>query len=129
MEHLPELNWNEVVWRREWRRFLPTDYARRVAVPVRFALARDRAAGGARVWGYDRWGEACFYHQVYECRAPQGLDEEDGELFEEARSYGQSRMKLEKEGGIEPGSRFTYAIGKLVLWSAKSALVDRKSVV
>lgn len=92
MEHLPELNWNEVAWRREWRRFLPSDYARRVAVPVRFALARDRAAGGARVWGYDRWGEACFYHQVFECRAPQGLDEEDGELFEEARSYGQSRM-------------------------------------
>ncbi len=38
-------------------------------------------------------------------------------------------MKLEKEGGIEPGSRFTYAIGKLVLWSAKSALVDGKGEV
>jgi len=34
--------------------------------------------------------------------------------------------KLEKEGIAVHGSRFTYAIGKLVLWSAKPNLVDEK---
>jgi molybdate transport system substrate-binding protein len=28
--------------------------------------------------------------------------------------------RLEKEGHAVPGSRFTYAVGKLVLWSAKA---------
>ena len=32
--------------------------------------------------------------------------------------------KLEKEGEIVPGSRFTYAIGTLALWSAKDGYVD-----
>ncbi|MEK7245652.1 MAG: molybdate ABC transporter substrate-binding protein [Pseudomonadota bacterium] len=32
--------------------------------------------------------------------------------------------KLEREGAALPGSRFTYAIGKLVLWSAKPNFVD-----
>ena len=32
--------------------------------------------------------------------------------------------KLEREGGAVNGSRFTYAIGKLVLWSAQPGLVD-----
>lgn len=32
--------------------------------------------------------------------------------------------RLEKEGLAVAGSRFTYAIGKLVLWSAKEGLVD-----
>ncbi len=32
--------------------------------------------------------------------------------------------KLEKEGDAVAGSRFTYAIGKLVLWSAKADMVD-----
>jgi molybdopterin-binding protein len=34
--------------------------------------------------------------------------------------------KLEKEGHAVPGSRFTYAVGKLVLWSAKPDFVDAK---
>lgn len=34
--------------------------------------------------------------------------------------------KIEKEGLGVPGSRFTYAIGKLVLWSAKPGYVDDK---
>ena len=34
--------------------------------------------------------------------------------------------KLEKEGMTVSGSRFTYAIGKLVLWSTKPGLVDDK---
>ena len=33
-------------------------------------------------------------------------------------------IRLEKEGYTVPGSRFTYAIGQLVLWSAKPGLVD-----
>ena len=36
---------------------------------------------------------------------------------------------LEKEGLAQPGSRFTYATGKLVLWSADAKLVDAKGDV
>ena len=32
--------------------------------------------------------------------------------------------KLEKEGDVVPGSRFTYAVGTLALWSADKALID-----
>lgn len=38
-------------------------------------------------------------------------------------------LKLEKEGAGIAGSRFTYAIGKLVLWSAKTGVVDGKGEV
>nr|WP_242675114.1 MULTISPECIES: molybdate ABC transporter substrate-binding protein [Pseudomonas] len=37
--------------------------------------------------------------------------------------------KLEEEGQIVEGSRFTYAIGTLVLWSAKEGYVDDKGAV
>ncbi|MDR2926022.1 MAG: molybdate ABC transporter substrate-binding protein [Azoarcus sp.] len=37
--------------------------------------------------------------------------------------------KLEAEGATIPGSRFTYAIGTLVLWSAKEGFVDGKGDV
>ena len=37
--------------------------------------------------------------------------------------------RLEKEGGGVTGSRFTYATGKLVLWSAKPGFVDGKGNV
>jgi molybdate transport system substrate-binding protein len=37
--------------------------------------------------------------------------------------------KLEKEGAVVAGSRFTYAIGKLVLWSTKPGYVDAKGEV
>lgn len=36
---------------------------------------------------------------------------------------------LEKDGLAQPGSRFTYATGKLVLWSADAAKVDAKGDV
>jgi molybdate transport system substrate-binding protein len=36
---------------------------------------------------------------------------------------------LEQEGAAVAGSRFTYAIGKLVLWSAKDVIVDSKGDV
>jgi molybdate transport system substrate-binding protein len=38
-------------------------------------------------------------------------------------------VKLEQEGTAVKGSHFTYAIGKLVLWSAKEAVVDAKGEV
>ncbi|RYU60550.1 molybdate ABC transporter substrate-binding protein [Methylolobus aquaticus] len=37
--------------------------------------------------------------------------------------------KIEAEGLAVPGSRFTYAIGKLVLWSAKPGFVDKDGMV
>lgn len=37
--------------------------------------------------------------------------------------------RLEKDGAALPGSRFTYAIGSLVLWSAKPGFVDDKGAV
>ena len=36
----------------------------------------------------------------------------------------QKPLKLEQQGMVVPGTRFTYAIGKLVLWSAKDSMVD-----
>ena len=38
-------------------------------------------------------------------------------------------QRLEKEGDTVPGSRFTYATGQLVLWSAKPGYVDDKGAV
>lgn len=37
--------------------------------------------------------------------------------------------RLEKEGDAVPGSRFTYATGKLVLWSARPGVVDAQGEV
>ena len=41
----------------------------------------------------------------------------------------QTPRKLEQEGAAVAATRFTYAIGKLVLWSAKAGLVDDKGEV
>ena len=38
-------------------------------------------------------------------------------------------IRLEKSGLAIPGSRFTYAIGKLVLWSPQAGLVDAQGAV
>ena len=38
-------------------------------------------------------------------------------------------VELEKAGLVVPGSRFVYAIGKLVLWSATQGLVDDKGEI
>ena len=38
-------------------------------------------------------------------------------------------IRLEKEGDTVPGSRFTYATGQLVLWSAKPGFVDGEGAV
>ena len=41
----------------------------------------------------------------------------------------QTPAKLESEGAAVAGSRFTYAIGKLALWSVKPGLVDDQGTV
>ena len=41
----------------------------------------------------------------------------------------QTPLKLVREGAAVSGSQFTYAIGKLVLWSTKPGLVDDKGAV
>ena len=38
-------------------------------------------------------------------------------------------IRLEKQGDTVPGSRFTYAVGQLVLWSAKPGFVDDQGAV
>jgi len=38
-------------------------------------------------------------------------------------------IRLEKDGDTVPGSRFTYAVGQLVLWSAKPGFVDGEGAV
>jgi molybdate transport system substrate-binding protein len=38
-------------------------------------------------------------------------------------------LRLERERRIQPGSRFTYAIGKLVLWSPRDDFVDAEGKV
>ncbi len=38
-------------------------------------------------------------------------------------------QRLEQEGVAQPGSRFTYALGRLVLWSSDPALVDEAGAV
>lgn len=40
-----------------------------------------------------------------------------------------SPLKLETETLAVPGTRYTYAIGKLVLWSAKPQFVDDKGII
>lgn len=41
----------------------------------------------------------------------------------------QTPVRLEEEGLAVPGTRFTYAIGRLVLWSAQPGVVDDKGEV
>jgi molybdate transport system substrate-binding protein len=38
-------------------------------------------------------------------------------------------LKLEREGATVPGTRFTYAVGKLVLWSREPGFVDERGDV
>ena len=37
--------------------------------------------------------------------------------------------RLEKEGQVVAGSRYTYAVGRLVLWSAQAGVVDEKGEI
>lgn len=52
----------------------------------------------------------------------------NGAPFQVFLSADQERPRLlEQEGSAVPGSRFTYAVGVLVLWSAEAARVDSKA--
>ncbi|MCO6057776.1 molybdate ABC transporter substrate-binding protein [Pseudomonas sp. MOB-449] len=95
-----------------------------VAVAANFtapiqAIAKDfeKDTGHKLVAAYGATGQ--FYTQI-----------KNGAPFEVFLSADDTTpAKLEKEGNAVPGSRFTYAIGTLVLWSAQDGYVDAKGDV
>ncbi|WP_095143519.1 molybdate ABC transporter substrate-binding protein [Pseudomonas sp. Irchel s3b6] len=95
-----------------------------VAVAANFtapiqAIAADfeKDTGHKLVAAYGATGQ--FYTQI-----------KNGAPFEVFLSADDSTpQKLEQEGDIVDGSRFTYAIGTLALWSAKDGYVDAKGNV
>jgi molybdate transport system substrate-binding protein len=95
-----------------------------VAVAANFtapiqAIAKDfeKDTGHKLIAAYGATGQ--FYTQI-----------KNGAPFEVFLSADDTTpAKLEKEGDAVPGSRFTYAIGTLVLWSAQDGYVDAKGEV
>ncbi|BAN47004.1 molybdate ABC transporter substrate-binding protein [Metapseudomonas resinovorans] len=95
-----------------------------VAVAANFtapiqAIAKDfeKDTGHKLVAAYGATGQ--FYNQI-----------KNGAPFEVFLSADDTTpAKLEKEGDTVPGSRFTYAIGTLVLWSPQEGYVDAKGDV
>ena len=95
-----------------------------VAVAANFtapiqAIAKDfeKDTGHKLVAAYGATGQ--FYAQI-----------KNGAPFEVFLAADDSTpAKLEQENAIAPGSRFTYAIGTLALWSAKPGYVDDKGEV
>ena len=88
------------------------------AAPIR-AIAKDfeKDTGHKLVAAYGATGQ--FYTQI-----------KNGAPFEVFLSADDTTpAKLEKEGDAAPGSRFTYAIGTLVLWSAQDGYVDAQGDV
>lgn len=83
----------------------------------RIAPAFEKATGHKAVIAYGTVGK--FYAQIRNGAPFDVLVSADDE----------TPMRLEKDGLALPESRFTYAIGKLVLWSAKPGLVDDKGEV
>ncbi len=104
-------------------RLAPADEVR-VAVAANFtapmeALAEDfrKATGHTVVAAYGATGQ--FYAQI-----------RNGAPFEVFLSADDTTpAKLEADGEAVAGSRFTYAIGTLALWSAKPGYVDDKGAV
>ncbi|OZI28623.1 molybdate ABC transporter substrate-binding protein [Bordetella genomosp. 7] len=79
--------------------------------------AFERDTGHRAVAAYGATGQ--FYAQI-----------RHGAPFEVFLAADQERpARLEAEGLIVPGSRFTYAVGSLVLWSAQPDLVDDRGAV
>ena len=95
-----------------------------VAVAANFtapiqAIAKDfeKDTGHKLIAAYGATGQ--FYAQI-----------KNGAPFEVFLAADHSTpAKLEQENAIAPGSRFTYAIGTLALWSAKDGYVDAKGDV
>ncbi len=83
----------------------------------KMAPAFEKATGHKALVAYGTVGK--FYAQI-----------KNGAPFEVLVSADdETPIRLEKDGLALPASRFTYAIGKLVLWSAKPGLVDDKGEV
>ena len=95
-----------------------------VAVAANFtAPARALAEVFARTTGHEAklsfGATGAFYTQI-----------KSGAPFDVLLAADNERpARLEKEGDTVPGSRFTYATGQLVLWSAKPGLVDDEGAV
>lgn len=95
-----------------------------VAVAANFtAPARALAEVFARTTGHEAklsfGATGAFYTQI-----------KNGAPFDVLLAADNERpVRLEKEGDTVPGSRFTYATGQLVLWSAKPGLVDDEGAV
>ena len=95
-----------------------------VAVAANFtAPARALAEVFARTTGHEArlsfGATGAFYTQI-----------KNGAPFDVLLAADNERpARLEKEGDTVPGSRFTYAIGKLVLWSARPGVVDSQGEV
>ena len=95
-----------------------------IAVAANFtAPARALAEIFARTTGHEAklsfGATGAFYSQI-----------KNGAPFDVLLAADDERpIRLEKEGDTVPGSRFTYAIGQLVLWSAKPGLVDDEGAV
>ena len=95
-----------------------------VAVAANFtAPARALAEVFARTTGHEArlsfGATGAFYTQI-----------KNGAPFDVLLAADDERpARLEQEGDTVPGSRFTYATGQLVLWSAKPGLVDDQGAV
>lgn len=88
------------------------------SVPMqKIAKAFERDTGHKAVLAFGSTGR--FYAQVRNGAPFQVLLAADGE----------TPARLEKEGFAMPGQRFTYATGRLVLWSAKPGVVDGQGQV
>jgi molybdate transport system substrate-binding protein len=83
----------------------------------KIAAAFQRASGHKAVIAYGTVGK--FYAQIKNDAPFEVLISSDAD----------TPSRLEREGLAIPASCFTYAIGKLVLWSAKAGVVDDKGEV
>jgi len=83
----------------------------------KIALAFEQETGHKAILSFGSTGG--FYAQIKNGASFQILLSADDE----------TPLKLEKEGLGVAGSRFTYAIGKLVLWSKQPGLADEKGEV
>ncbi len=95
-----------------------------VAVAANFAAPMQRiAAAFERDTGHQArlafGGTGKFYAQIKHGAPFQVFLAADAE----------TPARLEREGLARPGSRFTYAVGRLVLWSARPGFVDGQGAV
>lgn len=83
----------------------------------KIAAAFEQETGHKAVLAFGSTGK--FYAQIRNGAPFQVLLAADDE----------TPARLDKEGLTAPGTRFTYAIGRLVLWSRQSGLVDDKGEI